>query len=351
MAKRILITGHLGYIGSVLAPYLQYRGYSVWGLDTGYFDPCTIMAPAREIPGTRIDVRSVETSDLAGFDAVVHLAALSNDPVGNLNPRWTREINAEATARLALCAKMAGVRRFVFSSSCIMYGAASLGDQPVCEESPLDPRTDYARSKVDAEASLRRLAAPGFSPVYLRNGTIYGLSPRMRFDTVLNSLAGSGVAKGKVRVFSDGRPWRPLVHLDDVCAAIAAMLEAPEEAIHNEAFNVGAASMNIQIRDLAQLTAAAAGCPVEVLSSADADQRTYVTSFGKLRQRVPEFAPRWTPAEGAVRLVKELRELKLSGEQFDSPKYTRLRWLRKLLDEDALSPSLEWSARPEAVSA
>lgn len=350
MAKRILVTGHLGYVGSVLAPFLAERGYSVWGLDTGYFEPCTLVAPPREVPGTQIDVRLVEIADLVDFDAIVHLAALSNDPVGNLNPQWTREINAEATARLAFCARMAGVRRFVFSSSCIMYGAASLGDQPVCEESPLDPRTDYARSKVEAETALRRLAAPGFSPVYLRNGTIYGLSPRMRFDTVLNSLAGSAVAKGKVRVFSDGSPWRPLVHLDDVCAAILAVLEAPEEAVHNQAFNVGAASMNIQIRDLAQLTAAAAGCAVEVLSSADADQRTYVTSFDKFRRRVPGFTPKWTPADGAVRLVNELCGLKLSSEQFDSPKFTRLRWLRKLLDEETLSPSLAWSASRQAVS-
>jgi nucleoside-diphosphate-sugar epimerase len=345
LEKRILITGHLGYIGSVMAPYLQRRGYKVSGLDTGYFEQCTLIPPLADIQTTREDIRRIRTADLEGFDAVIHLAALSNDPLGNLNPRWTKEINTAATIHLAQAARAAGVRRFLLSSSCIMYGSASLGGAPVSEESPVDPRTGYAQSKVEAETAIRRLAAPGFSPVYLRNGTIYGLSPRMRFDTVLNSLAGSGVSRNRVKVFSDGYPWRPLVHVEDVCAAFHAVLEAPIDAIHDQALNVGADSVNIQIGELARITAEAAGASVEILASEDADQRTYRTSFRKLQERVPAFTLRWTPADGVLRLVGELQKLKLSAAQFESSRFTRLRWLTGLLEQGVLDESLEWTDR------
>lgn len=345
MAKRILITGHRGYIGSVMVPYFLRAGYEVHGADTGFFARCLLGPGGEEIEGHGVDLRDGLTArDLEGVDAVIHLAALSNDPIGNLNERWTREINGDATVRLAKLAREAGVGRFLFSSSCIMYGAAGGGQAELDETAPLDPRTQYARSKVEAESALRPLAAAGFSPVYMRNGTIYGLSPRMRFDTVLNSLAGSAVARGSVRVFSDGKPWRPVVHVDDVCAAFHAALEAPREAVHNEAFNVGAPEVNVQIGALARGVAEASGAGLELLAQADADQRTYRTSFAKIARHLPGFRLQWNPLAGAGRLVREFRALGLTENQFDDARFTRLRWLRKLLEEGALGEDLRWKA-------
>ena len=349
MAKRILITGHRGYIGSVMVPYFLEAGYEVHGADTDYFEPCLLTRERAVIGGRRVDLRDGLTPrELEGFDAVIHLAALSNDPIGNLNERWTREINGDAAVRVAALAREAGVERFLFSSSCIMYGAAADPTQAVEETAPLDPRTQYARSKVDAERALSPLASAHFSPVYLRNGTIYGLSPRMRFDTVLNSLAGSAVAGGAVRVFSDGRPWRPVVHVQDVCAAFRAVLEAPREAVHNEAFNVGAGFVNVQIGALARYVAEASGARLEVLAQPDADQRTYRTSFAKIGARLPAFQARWTPREGAARLVEELRALPLTRGRFADERFTRLHWLKKLLGEGTLGEDLRWTARPPA---
>jgi nucleoside-diphosphate-sugar epimerase len=347
MAKRILITGHCGYIGSVMAPYFIQAGYEVCGADTGYFEPCLLVRDHKNVDGHRVDLRDgLTVRDLEGFDAVIHLAALSNDPIGNLNERWTREINDHASVRLATLAREAGVSRFLFSSSCIMYGASGDGSVPVDESSPLDPRTQYARSKVDAERALRPLATSTFSPVFMRNGTIYGLSPRMRFDTVLNSLAGSAVTSGVVRVFSDGKPWRPVVHVDDVCAAFHAALEAPREAIHNEAFNVGADAVNVQIGALAEAVAQAAGARIELLAHADADQRTYRTSFAKIARHLPSFQPQWTPHTGAQRLVNEFRDLGLTRGQFDDERFIRLRQLRRLLNDGSLGEDLRWSLKP-----
>src|SRR5919109_267899 len=214
MQRRVLITGHNGYIGSVMAPVLIQAGYDVVGLDTGYFNKCTLLPDTVQVPAVRKDIRSIDRSDLRGFHAVIHLAALSNDPIGNLDVGWTRQINYEGSVRLAEYAKAAGVERFLFSSSCIMYGMSEA--KVVTEESPLDPRTEYARSKVLAERVIAALAADGFSPTFLRNGTIYGLSPRMRFDTVFNDLIATAVTTGKVVVHSDGKPWRPVVHVQDV---------------------------------------------------------------------------------------------------------------------------------------
>lgn len=347
MAKRILITGHRGYIGSVMTPYFLQAGYEVHGADTGYFEPCQLVRESGQVPSRRVDLRDELTArDLEGFEAVIHLAALSNDPIGNLNERWTREINGEASVRLAMLARQAGVGRFLFSSSCIMYGASGDGSAPVDETSTLDPRTQYARSKIDAEQALRPLATPTFSPVYMRNGTIYGLSPRMRFDTVLNSLAGSAVTTSSVRVFSDGKPWRPVVHVDDVCTAFHAALEAPREAIHNEAFNVGADFVNVQIGALAQSVAEASGASLELLAQADADQRTYRTSFAKIARHLPGFQAKWTPQAGAARLVEEFRSLGLTRGQFDDERFTRLRWLRRLLADGSLGEDLRWTVKP-----
>lgn len=350
MAKRILVTGHLGYIGSVMAPHLEDRGYIVRGVDTGYFESCRLPGQSRTVPGQTADIRNLSPRDLQGFDAVVHLAALSNDPIGNLNGQWTRDINENATISLAKLAREAGVSRFLFSSSCIMYGSAGGTQSLVDENSPLDPRTDYARSKVQAELALARLASSSFSPVFLRNGTVYGLSPRMRFDTVLNSLAGAAAAMGRVRVLSDGTPWRPVVHVEDVCEAFRAVLEAPAEAIHNQAFNVGADSVNVQIGELARCVRDASEATVEICSEPDADQRTYRTSFAKIRDRVPEFRAQWTPAAGARRLVEEFRALPLDRAVFQDSRFTRLRWLRGLLDQKVLDGDLRWAPAPEAAA-
>lgn len=346
MAKRILITGHLGYIGSVMAPYFLEAGYEVYGVDTGFFEPCLLTPERAAVAGDRLDIREgLSERDLEGFDAVIHLAALSNDPIGNLNERWTREINGDATVRLAKAAREAGVERFLLSSSCIMYGATGDPSTLVDEDAAPAPRTQYARSKVDAEEALRPLATASFSPVYLRNGTIYGLSPRMRFDTALNSLAGSAVALRTVRVFSDGKPWRPVVHVDDVCAAFRAALEAPREAIHNEAFHVGADFVNVQIGELAHCVGEASGARVELLAQSDADQRTYRTSFAKIGRKLPGFEAKWTPRAGAARLVEEFRSLQLTRGEFENERFIRLRWLRRLLADGSLAEDLRWTAR------
>lgn len=344
MEKRILITGHKGYIGSVLAPLLARAGYDVVGLDTGYFDACTLVPDPVAVASRHKDIRDLAVNDLRGFEAVIHLAALSNDPLGNLDAELTRDINHRATARLAECAKAAGVRRFLFSSSCIMYGMSSANI--VDESSPLDPRTEYARSKVLAEKSVAALADDDFSPAFLRNGTVYGLSPRMRFDTVLNDLVGTAVTRGKVIVHSDGQPWRPVVHVEDVARAFIAVLEAPREKIHNQAFNTGANELNRQIRDLAEIVARAVpGCTLEVRAQSGADQRTYKASFGKFTRTFPSFRFRWSAEEGARRLAGEFYALGLTEADLTGRRFVRLKWLNHLLESEALDGALRWQER------
>jgi nucleoside-diphosphate-sugar epimerase len=348
MEKRVLITGHNGYIGSVMAPLLAHAGYTVVGLDTGYFDACTLVAEPVRVAGLQKDIRDVTPDDLRGFNAVIHLAALSNDPIGNLDAEWTRQINYEATANLAACARAAGVERFLFSSSCIMYGMSEAND--VDETSPLDPRTEYARSKVLAENAVRELAADGFSPTFLRNGTIYGLSPRMRFDTVLNDLVGTAVATGKVGVHSDGKPWRPVVHVEDVSRAFMKILEAPIETVHNQAFNIGANQLNHQIRELAEIVAAAVpDCQLEMRPQAGADQRTYKADFTKFARTFGDFEFHWTAAKGARHLARQFRAMGLSRENLADRRYTRLQWLRHLLDGGRLDGALRWQAPAPAI--
>jgi nucleoside-diphosphate-sugar epimerase len=341
MEKRVLITGHNGYIGSVMAPLLARAGYSVVGLDTGYFDACTLVADAVRVPAIQKDIRDITADDLRGFDAVIHLAALSNDPIGNLDADWTRQINYQATANLAECAKAAGVERFLFSSSCIMYGMSEAS--VVDETSPLDPRTEYARSKVLAENAVKLLAGDGFSPTFLRNGTIYGLSPRMRFDTVLNDLVGTAVATGKVVVHSDGKPWRPVVHVEDVSRAFMTILQAPVETVHNQAFNVGADQLNHQIRDLAEIVARTVpDCTLEMRPQPGADQRTYKASFAKFARTFPRFQFEWTAEKGARQLAQQFRAMGLSAADLADKRYTRLKWLRYLLNGQRLDGALRW---------
>lgn len=342
--NRILLTGNNGYIGSVMAPGLQRAGYDVVGLDADYFADCKL-APCDGIPTLRKDVRAVEAADLEGIDAVVHLAALSNDPIGNLNEGWTRSINLEGTIRLATLAKEAGVRRFIFSSSCIMYGMSNLSIAD--ETSPLAPQTEYARSKVAAESALRELADDRFSPTYCRNGTIYGLSPRMRFDTVMNNLMGSAFTTGRVEMNSDGTPWRPVVHVEDVVRAFQAVLEAPRELIHNEAFNIGSDKLNVQIRDLAKIVAdTVPGCALALVPLPDADQRTYKAGFDKFRHSFPDFNFKWTPRDGAQELYQSFMSIGLTHAQYTDKQFTRLRWLRHLVDAGRVDNSLfaKWNA-------
>jgi nucleoside-diphosphate-sugar epimerase len=345
--KRFLVTGTGGYIGSVLAPLLVGRGHDVVGLDTGYFDGCDLVPQPVAIPTLRRDLRDVTIDELRGFDAVVHLAALSNDPIGNLREDWTAEINDRGTVRLAELAREAGVRRFLFSSSCIMYGLSSGGT--VDETAALDPQTIYARSKVRAEQALSQLASDDFSPVYLRNGTIYGMSPRMRFDTVLNNLVGSALTSGQVVVYSDGTPWRPVIHLPDVARAFAHVLEAPADRIHNEAFNVGADELNYQVIDLARYAVdAVPGAQLELRSSPDADQRTYRTSFAKFARTFPDFRFEWTADRGARDLAERLGSAGLTKAAFDGDRFVRLRWLRELMDSGRLDETLRWTTAPAA---
>lgn len=341
MSKRILLTGHDGYVGAVMAPYLVERGYDVVGLDTSYYGDCSLVPVAKVIPAVRKDIRDLEPADLKGFDAVIHLAALSNDFIGNLNSTWTDEINFRASVRLAELAKAAGVPRLIFSSSCIMYGMSEAA--VVNENSPLDPKTDYARSKVDAEREISRLADARFSPVFLRNGTIYGLSPRMRFDTVFNNLMGAAMATKKVTINGDGKPWRPVVHVKDVARAFHHVLEAPRESIHNQAFNNGCDQMNHSILQLGEIAAATVpGAKLELLGSKDADQRTYKTDFSKFARTFPKFRWEWTVADGGRELYAAFQKIGLTLENYQDPQFTRLKWLKHLLDDGRLDGTLRW---------
>jgi nucleoside-diphosphate-sugar epimerase len=341
---RVLITGHNGYIGSVMASHLLQAGYDVVGLDTEYFGQCTLVPDRIAIRGIRKDIRDVTPADLEGIDAVVHLAALSNDPLGDLNAGWTEEINFQASVQLARLAKAAGVQRFLFSSSCIMYGMSEA--EVVTEESPLDPRTEYARSKAQAERAIAPLAGDGFSPVFLRNGTVYGLSPRMRFDTVLNNLVGSAVATGRVVVHSDGTPWRPVVHVQDVARLFQAVLEAPDDVVHGQVFNAGANHLNHQVIDLARMVARTVpGAELEVVARPGADQRTYRADFTKFAHAFPEFRFRWTPEDGAGEVYEAFTAIGVSRETFADKRFTRLKWLGYLLAEDQLDGSLRWTER------
>ena len=341
MGQRILVTGHNGYLGSVLTPLLVKAGYSVAGLDTGYFDECTLFKRPVPVPEIKKDIRDLQPADLEGFHGVIHLAALSNDPIGNLNRQWTEEINFQASVRLAQLAKNSGVKRFLFSSSCIMYGMSEVA--VVTEESPLDPKTEYARSKVRSEEGISRLAGDRFSPTFLRNGTIYGLSPCMRFDTVLNNLVGSAVTTGKVVLQGDGKPWRPVAHVQDIARTFIHVLEAPAEQIHNQAFNNGEGGMNHQVIELAEaVLRAVPGSRLESLSSPNADQRTYKTDFGKFARTFPGFKFQWTIEKGAEELSKSFRSMGLTQAHFLDRRFTRLIWLSHLLESGQLDRSLRW---------
>ena len=339
---KVLVTGHHGYIGSVLAPVIAEAGHEVSGVDTFFYEGCDFTPDMAPITSVRADVRDLGVGDLAGYDAIVHLAALSNDPLGELNEELTLDINFRATLELARNAKEAGVERFVFASSCSMYGAAA-GDERVSEEAPLRPLTAYAVSKVRSEEALAELADVDFVPVFMRNATVYGSSPRLRFDVVLNNLSGWAYTTGRVRILSDGTPWRPIVHVRDVARASLAMLEAPADVVRGVAFNVGANDENYQVRNLATIVEETfPDCTIEYAEGAGPDPRSYRVDFSRLERALPDFATTWTAADGARELRDAFEQVALTAEGFQGDKYTRLARLRLLADEGRLDEQLHW---------
>ena len=336
----VLVTGHHGYIGSVLARVLRAAGHEVTGLDTFFYQGCDLTGGV-DIPALRADIRDVAPAQLSGFDAVVHLAALSNDPLGDLDRELTLEVNFRATVRLAQAAREAGVRRFVFSSSCSMYGTSS--DDAVDESAPLKPLTAYAESKVRSEEALAGLADPDFAPVSMRNATAYGVSPRLRIDLVLNNLVGWAHTTGKVKIMSDGTPWRPLIHVEDIARGTLAALEAAEDVVRGEAFNVGRDTENYQVRELGNIVQEVVpGSQVEYAGSGDRDPRSYRVSFAKLARAFPDLQLTWTARAGAQELAAAYRSTALTLAEFESDRFTRLKRLALLLERGDLDPSLRW---------
>jgi len=341
---RLLVTGHNGYIGSVMVPALRAAGHDVVGLDTFFFEDCTLTQDRESVPALRRDIRDVREEDLEGFDGVVHLAALCNDPLGDLYPEWTAEINHQASVQLARLARGAGVQRFLYASSCSMYGAAG-GDDVLTEEAPLRPLTAYATSKVRTEEDVSKLADGSFSPVFMRNATAYGLSPRLRADVVLNNLVCWAHTTGRVRIMSDGSPWRPIVHVQDIAGAFAAALTAPREAIHNHAFNVGANGENYQVRELAEIVRnTVPGCVIEYADGAGPDPRSYRVDFGKLNRMLPDYRPQWNASFGAKELYAALQEAGVTLVDFQGRKFIRLAQLKHLRETGMVDESLRWEA-------
>ena len=344
---RVLVTGHRGYIGTVLVPMLAARGYRVVGADTDFYHGCDLAAEPARIAELAADVRALEAADLEGLAAVVHLAALSNDPLGDLNPSVTYDINHAASVRLARLAREAGVPRFLFSSSCSSYGAA--GDAPVDERSPVRPITAYAVSKVRVEEDVARLADSRFTPVFLRNATAYGASPRLRLDLVLNDLVAAAVVTGRIRVLSDGTPWRPLIHVADIAHAFAAMLEAPREAVHGQAFNIGRDGENHRVSDLAEMVREAVpGSRIEYAEGAGPDPRSYRVDFGKVARAVPGFAPSWTARQGVQEMAEAFRAARLTPADLDSSRFKRVKRVRELMAAGRVDGDLRVAGVPVA---
>ena len=346
---KVLVTGHKGYIGTILVPMLQEYGHDVYGLDSDLFRNCTFGTLENNIPEKIKDIRDIEIQDVEGFDAIIHLAGLSNDPLGDLNPQLTFEINHKASVKMAELAKKAGVSRFLYSSSCSNYGAS--GMDWLTETSPFNPVTPYGESKVLSEKDISKLADDNFHPIFLRNATAYGVSPRLRFDLVLNNLVAWAFTTGKVFLKSDGTSWRPIVHIEDISRAFTALLSAPVEVVHNEAFNIGRNEDNYRIRDIANMVAEVVpNSHVEFSEDHFPDSRNYKVDASKILEKVPAFQPVWNARKGAEELYEAYKKIGLTLEQFEGIKFQRIGHIKYLIQNNVIDNNLFWVGENENVA-
>ena len=342
---RVMVTGHKGFIGTVMVPMLRSAGHEVVGLDSDLYRNSTYGNDPAPVPEIVKDIRDVEKEDLQELDAVVHLAALSNDLLGDIDPQTTYDINHLASVRLAEMAKDVGISRYVFASSCSSYGAA--GDAILDESAEFNPVTPYAISKVRVEQDVRQLADSSFSPTFMRNGTAYGVSPRIRFDVVLNNLLAWAYTTGQVHLKSDGTPWRPIVHIEDISRAVLAALSVPREVIHNEAFNVGVNAENYQIKELAEIVLdTIPDCQLGFASDAGGDKRNYRVDFSKYKATFPDHPLQWNARTGAKHIYQSFRSIGLNADDYEGPKYKRISQLKYLLETGQLDATMRWKVKP-----
>lgn len=343
---KVLVTGSQGYIGTLLVPMLLSKGYEVTGLDSDLFHDCTFTGEITDIPLINKDIRDVVAEDIEGMDAIIHLAGLSNDPLGDYKPELTVEINEKASVNLARLAKHAGIERFIFASSCSNYGAG--GSDFLDENSTFNPVTPYGKSKVQVEKQVTALADDSFSPTFLRASTAFGVSPRLRFDLVVNNLTAWAFTTGEVYLKSDGTPWRPLVHAEDIARAYIAALEAPRNLVHNEAFNVGQTTENYQISEVAKIVSEVVpNCKIAFSEDAGPDKRCYRVNCNKISTTLHGFKPQWTVRRGVEQLYKTFKKVGLSLDDFEGAKFKRIAHVKQLLSEKKIDGDLRWSTSKE----